>query len=208
MDNSQKIIERIKEYKNLRYETEIADLLDVPKATVYAWLRRDNISKTKIDLWCAKHNLNVDYFLYGEGIPEAPGSFNAPKEKGLIPVIGLAEAGPGIFSEDAFPAGVSDTYLSKPNGLKDNNAFGVRIEGDSMSPAFKSGQMVIVSPNLECQEGDVVVANLKNNGNILGELKYTPTKIKFKKYNPSVSDIVVAKDELIWCYPVVWHKRR
>ena len=122
-------------------------------------------------------------------------------------MVGLAEAGPGVFSEDSYPTGSSDTYLSKPHGVKDISAFGVRIEGDSMLPAFKPGHMVVVSPNMEVQTGDVCVLKVEDMGNILGEIKYLSNgNTLIIKYN--AENIEINKDKIIWLYPVVWHKRR
>ena len=201
------VIDRLKAVLGVKSNYQLAKLAGINPSNMSVWKQRDSIPYKMITRVCEERKINYNYILYGEGHPKVEGSFDVPKEKGLIPVVGLADAGPGVFGEDGGdPAGISDTYLSKPHGLKDQNAFGIRIEGDSMRPAFKRGHMVIVSPNMECQNGDVVVADLKKNGKILGEIHRKNGEITLKKYN--ADDIIIPEKELRWCYPVVWHKRR
>lgn len=198
-----KVLERLRTVLDVKTNYKLSKLLEINPGNISVWKKRDTIPFKLLTSVCDKHSINYNYIIYGEGYPHMPGSFDVPKADGLIPVVGLAEAGPG---DGGHPPGVSDTYLSRPAGLKDPKAFGVRIEGDSMRPAFKPGQIVIVSPKLECQNGDVVVANLKNHGHILGEIIISSEKATLTKYN--ADDIVFSLKELIWCYPVVWHKRR
>jgi PAS domain S-box-containing protein len=79
MDNTRTIFNRIKDFNSLRFDTEISGLFGVPKATVYAWLRRDNISKNAVELFCARQGLNPDYFLTGKGEPTKK-IINIPKK--------------------------------------------------------------------------------------------------------------------------------
>lgn len=55
--------------------------------------------------------------------------------------------------------------------------FALRIEGDSMEPDFKEGDIIIVDPELEPVPGEFVVA--KNGDN----------EATFKKYRPTFTDI-------------------
>lgn len=56
-------------------------------------------------------------------------------------------------------------------------SFGLRIEGDSMEPDFKDGDVIIVDPEVEPTPGEFVVA--KNGGN----------QATFKKYRPTYTDL-------------------
>ncbi|HDC4311204.1 TPA: helix-turn-helix domain-containing protein [Enterobacter kobei] len=55
-------------------------------------------------------------------------------------------------------------------------SFALRIEGDSMEPDFKAGDVIIVDPEIEPTPGEFVVA--KNGG----------TQATFKKYRPTWID--------------------
>lgn len=56
-------------------------------------------------------------------------------------------------------------------------SFALRIEGDSMEPDFKAGDVIIVDPEIEPTPGEFVVA--KNGGN----------EATFKKYRPTYTDM-------------------
>lgn len=55
--------------------------------------------------------------------------------------------------------------------------FALRIEGDSMEPDFKEGDIIIVDPELEPIPGEFVVAKNGNN------------EATFKKYRPTFTDL-------------------
>jgi repressor LexA len=72
----------------------------------------------------------------------------------LVPVINRVSAGyPVDFDNMGYPVGIADDYVRCPD-LHDPNAFAVRIVGDSMIPAFSQGDIVILSPAAEVQNGD------------------------------------------------------
>jgi SOS-response transcriptional repressor LexA len=201
------VLSRLKDSLSVNTDYKLAKLLKISQSNISMWRKRNSIPYKLLTDLCNKRELNINWILNGEGHPEVPGSYNMPKEEGLIPVVGMAEAGPGIFNEDTYPAGSSDTYLSRPHGIKDMNAFGVRVEGDSMLPAFKPGHMMVVSPNMEVQSGDVCVLNVRGKGNILGEVKCLGGgDTLIIKYN--ADNINILKEDIVWRYPVVWHKRK
>jgi len=128
-----------------------------------------------------------------------------PKEKGLIPVVGLAEAGKGIDSVDDYPEGGADMFISRPSGLKDFNAYGVLVEGDSMYPAYKPRSIVVCSPNIECQSGDTAVIGLKSGERLIGEIHFNDTII-IKKYNPKYNPIEIKRSDISFCHRIMWVK--
>ena len=75
-----------------------------------------------------------------------------------------------------------------------------------MLPALKPSQIAIVSPNLECRNGDLVAVNLKSGGKVLTELKLKADQIHLIQYNDE--DLIVKKSDLFWCYPIMWIKTR
>jgi len=130
-----------------------------------------------------------------------------PAEKGIIPVVGLVEAGPGVFADDSdYPMGVSDEMLSKPHGLKDENAFAVLVTGESMQPKYEPGDRVVVSPNLECRTGDHAVIGTKDGGKLIAKIRFNGDMVHLKKYN--ADDIKLHKKDIEFCYPVVWVKEK
>jgi phage repressor protein C with HTH and peptisase S24 domain len=167
------------------------------------------LSRASVAQWKQLNHVPMKYLLsfYKQNEPE----FQLPddavimkKEKGLIPVVGLAQAGPGIISEDDYPPGAGDEYLSRPHGLRDSQAFGVVVVDDSMKPAFRHYQRIICSPNIEAQTGDRCVIGLKSGERLIAEVRFNGEEIHLKKYNDT--DIHVKKEDVEFIYKIVWAK--
>jgi repressor LexA len=72
----------------------------------------------------------------------------------LVPVINRVSAGyPADFDDMGYPVGIADDYVRCPD-LHDPNAFAVRVVGDSMTPKFTEGDIVVFSPAADVQTGD------------------------------------------------------
>jgi phage repressor protein C with HTH and peptisase S24 domain len=72
----------------------------------------------------------------------------------LVPIINKVSAGyPAEFNDLDYPVGVADDYVRCPD-MHDNNAFAVRVVGDSMEPKFNEGDIVVFSPAIEPKNGD------------------------------------------------------
>jgi SOS-response transcriptional repressor LexA len=108
-----------------------------------------------------------------------------------LPVVGLVQAGSFMPSEDGeFPAGIADDYIYSDQ--RGQNLFGVRLTGDSMEPEFKAGDILVVNPNLEPQNGDFVIAKLKNeNEATFKKLILHPPLIILRPLNSRYEDIVL-----------------
>jgi phage repressor protein C with HTH and peptisase S24 domain/DNA-binding XRE family transcriptional regulator len=71
-----------------------------------------------------------------------------------VPVINRVSAGyPKDFTDLAYPKGVADEYVSCPD-VNDADAFAARVHGDSMSPKYREGDIVIFSPTAAHKNGD------------------------------------------------------
>src|SRR5687768_11484684 len=71
-----------------------------------------------------------------------------------VPVINRVSAGyPKDFTDMSYPKGVADDYVGCPD-LKDDDAFAARVHGDSMTPKYREGDIVIFSPAANMRSGD------------------------------------------------------
>jgi SOS-response transcriptional repressor LexA len=71
-----------------------------------------------------------------------------------VPVINRVSTGyPRDFSDLGYPPRVADEYLSCPD-VTDRQAFAARVHGDSMTPKYSEGDIVIFSPALSARDGD------------------------------------------------------
>ena len=70
------------------------------------------------------------------------------------PVINRVSAGyPKDFTDLNYPKGVADEYVACPD-LNDAEAFAARVHGDSMTPKYREGDIVIFSPAATPKSGD------------------------------------------------------
>ena len=71
-----------------------------------------------------------------------------------VPIINRVSAGyPRDFTDLSYPRGVADDYVGCPD-VQDKDAFAARVHGDSMSPKYREGDIVIFSPGAATRNGD------------------------------------------------------
>lgn len=129
----------------------------------------------------------------------------APAHRKPLPLIGLAQAGDGGFFDDGgFPVGGGWEEVEFP-AMADPHAYALEISGDSMAPAYRDGDRVIVSPGAPVRRGDRVVAKTKAGEILAKELKRQTAKtVELKSLNPEHSDRVIPLNELQWIARIVW----
>ena len=193
----------VKKKYGLTKDSDISRLFNISRQAIFHWKKTNKVPVKYLTMMeqdivkIKKYQTSTESQLPDDAII-------MKKEKGLIPVVGLAQAGPGILSEDDYPAGVGDEYLSRPHGLRDPQAFGVIVLDNSMEPAFYHHQRVICSPNVEAQSGDRCVVGLKNGDKLIAELNKSGDNIILKKYN--AKNIRVKNEDVEFIYKIVWTK--
>jgi len=71
-----------------------------------------------------------------------------------VPVINKVSAGyPSDFTDLSYPPRVADDYVGCPD-VQDKDAFAARVHGDSMTPKYREGDIVIFSPAAAPRSGD------------------------------------------------------
>lgn len=71
-----------------------------------------------------------------------------------VPVINRVSAGyPKDFTDLSYPPRVADDYVGCPE-VNDKDAFAARVHGDSMTPKYREGDIVIFSPAANPKNGD------------------------------------------------------
>ena len=88
-----------------------------------------------------------------------------------VPLIGFAEAGAGgYFDDGGFPVGKGWEEIAFPS-VNDEHAYALEISGDSMKPAYRNGDVIVVSPAASVRKGDRVVVKTKDGEVMVKELK-------------------------------------
>lgn len=71
-----------------------------------------------------------------------------------VPIVNRVSAGyPKDFSGLDYPRGITDDVVGCP-GVNDRDAFAARVHGDSMTPKYLEGDIVIFSPAAQPRNGD------------------------------------------------------
>lgn len=92
----------------------------------------------------------------------------------FVPVVGTAKMGDcGYYEEISTMSGAGDGYIATYS--KDQNAYALRVRGDSMAPAIRDGWYVVVEPNSTPSVGEYVLVKLKDGQRMVKELLYQRT---------------------------------
>lgn len=127
-----------------------------------------------------------------------------PKTR-VLPIIGLAQAGAGgFFDEAGFPAGQGWDEVSFPD-FGEDKVFALEIQGDSMLPAYRDGDRIVVSPTAAIRRGDRVVVQTRDGEIMAKELKRQTNKtIELASLNPEHADRTFAVGDISWMARIMW----
>ncbi len=122
-----------------------------------------------------------------------------------VPLIGFAEAGAGgYFDDGGFPVGRGWDEIAFP-AVKDEHAYALEISGDSMMPAYRDGDVILVSPAAPIRRGDRVVVKTKDGEVMVKELKRRTSKtIELRSLNPSHRERTLPVRDVLWIARIVW----
>ncbi|RED38478.1 phage repressor protein C with HTH and peptisase S24 domain [Rhodopseudomonas thermotolerans] len=128
-----------------------------------------------------------------------------PRVVQSVPLLGLAQAGSGgYFDDGGFPVGKGWDEVGLPS-ISDEHAYALEIAGDSMKPAYRDGDIVVVSPSAAVRRGDRVVVKTTKGEVMVKELKRRTAKvIELASLNPSHPDRTLAPSEVEWIGRIVW----
>jgi phage repressor protein C with HTH and peptisase S24 domain len=122
-----------------------------------------------------------------------------------IPLIGMAQAGAeGYFDDAGYPTGAGWDEIPFPD-VGDPHAYALEISGDSMEPAYRDGDIVIVSPTANVRRGDRVVVKTLAGEVMAKELRRrTARKIELQSFNPIHGERVLNVEDIEWIARIVW----
>ncbi|NEW95055.1 helix-turn-helix transcriptional regulator [Rhodopseudomonas sp. BR0M22] len=128
-----------------------------------------------------------------------------PRVVQSVPLLGLAQAGSGgYFDDGGFPVGKGWDEVGLPS-ISDEHAYALQISGDSMKPAYRDGDIVVVSPSATVRRGDRVVVKTTKGEVMVKELKRRTAKlIELTSLNPSHPDRTLMPSEVEWIGRIVW----
>lgn len=136
----------------------------------------------------------------------------APRDhgQGRIPMIGFAQAGQnGYFDEDGYPAGSGWDEIEYPipgTRVQDRGRiFALQVQGHSMEPLYRKGDLLVVSSGAHIKRGDRVIVKTRK-GEVMAKelLRQSTHKLTLKSLNPSFEDRVLPMDQIAWIARICW----
>ena len=127
------------------------------------------------------------------------------RDAATVPLLGFAQAGAGGYFDDAgFPAGHGWDEVPLPAGAGEG-AYALQVQGDSMLPLYRDGDVVIVDPAAQLRKGDRVVAKT-TTGEVTAKIlaRKTSKVVELQSLNPDHPDRTVPADDIVWIARIVW----
>jgi phage repressor protein C with HTH and peptisase S24 domain len=122
-----------------------------------------------------------------------------------VPLLGFAEAGSGgYFDDGGFPVGEGWDEIAFP-AVADEHAYALEVSGQSMLPAYRDGDVILVSPSAPIRRGDRVVVRTRSGEVMAKELKRRTAKsIELRSLNAEHTDRTLAAAEVLWIARILW----
>lgn len=125
-----------------------------------------------------------------------------------IPVIGFTQAGSqGYFDEEGYPHGDSWNEVNFPtlDTKNDEGIYALEINGDSMEPLYREGDVLVLSPKSKIQKGDRVVLKTTEGEIMAKELvKKSADNVEVKSINPDYQNRRIPSGNVVWMARVIW----
>jgi phage repressor protein C with HTH and peptisase S24 domain len=156
------------------------------------WPSTESIAKA-----LAAANSSIDGFVQLIG--------DAARTVQTVPLLGFAQAGTnGAFDDGGFPAGRGWDAMALP-AVDDEHAFALEISGDQMNPAYREGDVIVISPATPIRRGDRVVVRTVGGEVMVKELKRRTTRtLELASLNPAHTDRTLAAADVAWIARIVW----
>lgn len=136
-------------------------------------------------------------------IPE--GAF--PPQAGSIPLLGFAQAGSGGFFDDGgFPAGQGWDVVDFPAQPAERpGVYALEVQGDSMMPLYRDGDILIVEPGAQIRRGDRVVVRSRE-GEVMAKVlnRQSPRSVELISLNPDHPNRAFDLSEIDWIARIIW----
>jgi phage repressor protein C with HTH and peptisase S24 domain len=128
-----------------------------------------------------------------------------PVQRPTVPLVGFAQAGAGGFFDDAgFPVGHGWDLIELP-AQSTASSYALKVQGDSMLPLYRNGDVLIVEPGATVRKGDRVVVKT-NAGEVMAKVleRQTAKSVSLVSLNPEHPNRELPVAEVEWVARIVW----
>lgn len=150
-------------------------------------------------------NSSLEEFLGFVEPSKAAGKAKARQRTAGVPLLGFAQAGAGGFFDDAgFPAGQGWDLVELPARTSDSS-YALQVQGDSMLPLYRDGDVLIVEPGAAVRKGDRVVVKT-TSGEVMAKVLERQAQgiIELISLNPEHPNRRFVTGEVEWVARIVW----
>ena len=125
-----------------------------------------------------------------ENAPASRSGKTTTEKSGRIYTIGIyGKAAGSILGADILSPTPLDEQPVSFSVFQIKDAYGLWVEGDSMSPKFKHGEPIIVAPHRPKKSGDYVVVQVMQDGELRALVKkyisFDEKTLRLEQYNPA-----------------------
>jgi phage repressor protein C with HTH and peptisase S24 domain len=124
-----------------------------------------------------------------------------------IPLLGFAQAGAGGFFDDGgFPAGQGWDVVEFPVAPSQKaGVYALEVQGESMMPLYRDGDVLIVEPGAQVRRNDRVVVKTRE-GEVMAKvlLRQSPRSIELMSLNPEHPNRTIELSEVDWIARIIW----
>src|SRR5882757_2744645 len=113
-------------------------------------------------------------------------------------------AGAGHFDEHGYTAGKGWDQVALSTGTEDH-AFALEISGDALKPAYRDGDIIVVSPHTPVRRGDRVVVKTTGGEVMVRELQRRTVKtLELASLHSDEAAQTLSADDVAWIARIVW----
>jgi phage repressor protein C with HTH and peptisase S24 domain len=144
-----------------------------------------------------------EFFALVSGV--AAQRYAAMSDNATVPLLGFAQAGAGGFFDDAgFPAGQGWDLVELPGGAREGG-YALQVQGDSMLPLYRDGDVLVIDPGATIRRGDRVVVKT-TGGEVMAKVleRRTPQLVELASLNPAHPVRQFAPSDVEWLARIVW----
>ncbi|RWY91911.1 helix-turn-helix transcriptional regulator [Rhizobium leguminosarum] len=139
--------------------------------------------------------------------PAGPKENAFPPQGSSIPLLGFAQAGAGGFFDDGgFPAGQGWDVVEFPAAPSQKaSVYALEVQGESMMPLYRDGDVLIVEPGAQVRRNDRVVVRT-NEGEVMAKvlLRQSPRSIELLSLNPEHPNRTLELSDVDWIARIIW----
>ncbi|WGD52114.1 helix-turn-helix transcriptional regulator [Bradyrhizobium sp. CB1650] len=130
---------------------------------------------------------------------------HTPGDGRSVPLIGFAlAAGSGYFDDRGFPSGKGWDQVALPTA-EDGHTFALEISGDALQPAYRDGDILLVSPGTPIRKGDRVVVKTRAGEVMVTTLmRRTSKALELQPLDATRAERTLAVADVAWIARIVW----